>query len=61
MKSGSKIETMKYTKHTKGRNRFIFVWFVYFVVNDFFAAKVEDPDWMLDPVEFKTAWHPIGI
>ena len=52
---------MKYTKHTQGRNRFIFVWFVYFVVNDFFAAKVEDPDWMLDPVEFKTAWHPIGI
>ena len=28
---------------------------------DWFSAKVEDPDWILDPVEFKTAWHPIGI
>jgi acyl-CoA reductase-like NAD-dependent aldehyde dehydrogenase len=28
---------------------------------DWFAAKVEDPYWILDTVEFKTAWHPIGI
>jgi hypothetical protein len=25
------------------------------------TAKVEDPYWILDTVEFKTAWHPIGI
>ena len=25
------------------------------------TAKVENTDWILDPVEFKTAWHPIGI
>ncbi len=28
---------------------------------DWFSAKVEDPYWILDTVEFKTAWHPIGI
>jgi acyl-CoA reductase-like NAD-dependent aldehyde dehydrogenase len=26
-----------------------------------FTAKVEDPYWILDTVEFKTAWHPIGL
>ncbi len=26
-----------------------------------FTAKAEDPYWILDTVEFKTAWHPIGI
>lgn len=28
---------------------------------DWFSAKVEDPYWILDTIEFKTAWHPIGI
>ncbi|MGD1087603.1 MAG: aldehyde dehydrogenase family protein [Verrucomicrobiota bacterium] len=28
---------------------------------DWFTAKVEDPYWILDTVEFKTAWHPIGM
>ncbi len=28
---------------------------------DWFAAKVENPYWILDTVEFKTAWHPIGV
>ena len=28
---------------------------------DWFSAKVEDPYWILDTVEFKTAWHPIGL
>lgn len=28
---------------------------------DWFSSKVEDPYWILDTVEFKTAWHPIGI
>ncbi|HEX3890365.1 MAG TPA: aldehyde dehydrogenase family protein [Verrucomicrobiae bacterium] len=28
---------------------------------DWFSPKVEDPYWILDTVEFKTAWHPIGI
>ncbi len=28
---------------------------------DWFSAKVEDPYRILDTVEYKTAWHPIGI
>jgi hypothetical protein len=28
---------------------------------DWFGAKAEDPYWILDTVEFKTAWHPIGL
>ena len=28
---------------------------------DWFTGKVENPYWILDTVEFKTAWHPIGI
>jgi acyl-CoA reductase-like NAD-dependent aldehyde dehydrogenase len=26
-----------------------------------FTAKAEDPYWILDTIEFKTAWHPIGL
>jgi hypothetical protein len=25
------------------------------------SEKAEDPYWILDTVEFKTAWHPIGL
>lgn len=28
---------------------------------DWLGSKVEDPYWILDTVEFKTAWHPIGL
>ena len=28
---------------------------------DWFTAKAEDSYWILDTVEFKTAWHPIGL
>ena len=28
---------------------------------DWFTAKAEDPYWILDTVETKTAWHPIGV
>ena len=28
---------------------------------DWFTAKAEDPYWIMDTVEFKTAWHPIGL
>ena len=28
---------------------------------DWFSAKAEDPYRILDTVEFKTAWHPIGV
>lgn len=29
--------------------------------DDWFAPEAEDPYWILDTVEFKTAWHPIGV
>ena len=28
---------------------------------DWFTAKAEDAYWILDTIEFKTAWHPIGL
>ena len=28
---------------------------------DWSTAKAEDPYWILDTVEMKTAWHPIGV
>jgi acyl-CoA reductase-like NAD-dependent aldehyde dehydrogenase len=28
---------------------------------EWFSKKAEDPYWILDTVEFKTAWHPIGV
>jgi acyl-CoA reductase-like NAD-dependent aldehyde dehydrogenase len=28
---------------------------------EWFTEKAEDPYWILDSVEFKTAWHPIGV
>jgi hypothetical protein len=28
---------------------------------DWFSSKVEDPTWILDTIEFKTAWHPMGV
>jgi len=48
LQSGTAINLKRYTKRTlKGA--------------DWFSAKVEDPYWILDTVEFKTAWHPIGL
>ena len=29
--------------------------------SEWFTTKAEDPYWILDTVEFKTAWHPIGL
>ena len=28
---------------------------------EWFSSKAEDPYWILDTVEMKTAWHPIGV
>ena len=28
---------------------------------EWFSDKAEDPYWILDTIEFKTAWHPIGV
>jgi acyl-CoA reductase-like NAD-dependent aldehyde dehydrogenase len=28
---------------------------------EWFSSKAENPYWILDTIEFKTAWHPIGL
>jgi acyl-CoA reductase-like NAD-dependent aldehyde dehydrogenase len=28
---------------------------------EWFGEKAEDPYWILDTIEYKTAWHPIGL
>jgi hypothetical protein len=28
---------------------------------EWFTEKAEDPFWILDSVEMKTAWHPMGV
>ena len=28
---------------------------------EWFTSKAEDPYWIIDTVEFQTAWHPIGV
>jgi acyl-CoA reductase-like NAD-dependent aldehyde dehydrogenase len=46
LQSGTAINLKRYSNHAAA---------------DWFSPKVEDPYWILDTVEFKTAWHPIGI
>ena len=29
--------------------------------DEWLGPKAEDPYWILDTIEFKTAWHPIGL
>jgi acyl-CoA reductase-like NAD-dependent aldehyde dehydrogenase len=46
LQSGTAINLKRYSNHA---------------AMDWSSAKVEDPYWILDTVEFKTAWHPIGV
>ena len=48
LQSGTAINLKRYTNHS-------------LAPADWFAAKAEDPYWILDTIEFKTAWHPIGL
>jgi acyl-CoA reductase-like NAD-dependent aldehyde dehydrogenase len=48
LQAGTAINLKRYAKHE-------------LAAADWFTAKVEDPYWILDAVEFKTAWHPIGL
>jgi len=48
LQAGTAINLKRYAKHSLASA-------------DWFTAKVEDPYWILDTVEFKTAWHPIGV
>jgi acyl-CoA reductase-like NAD-dependent aldehyde dehydrogenase len=46
LQSGTAINLKRYANHGAA---------------DWFAPTVEDPYWILDTVEFKSAWHPIGV
>ena len=48
MASGTAINLKRYSSHSLTQEQWL-------------SAKVEDPYWILDTVEFKTAWHPIGL
>ncbi len=46
LRAGTAINLKRYSQHAP---------------DDWFASSVEDPYWILDTVEFKSAWHPIGV
>jgi acyl-CoA reductase-like NAD-dependent aldehyde dehydrogenase len=48
LQSGMALNMKRYARHALG-------------VDEWMEAKGEDPYWILDTVEFKTAWHPIGL
>ena len=48
LQAGTAINLKRYAKHS-------------LAFADWFTSKVEDPYWILNTVEFKTAWHPIGV
>jgi acyl-CoA reductase-like NAD-dependent aldehyde dehydrogenase len=48
LQAGTAINLKRYVKHALKQA-------------DWFGAKGEDAYWILDTVEFKTAWHPIGL
>jgi acyl-CoA reductase-like NAD-dependent aldehyde dehydrogenase len=48
LQAGAAMNLKRYSNHS-------------LVSADWFTAKAEDPYWILDTVEFKTAWHPIGM
>lgn len=48
LQNGSVFNLKRFAKHT-------------LTPTEWFTEKAENPYWILDTVEFKTAWHPIGI
>lgn len=48
LQAGTAINLKRYANHS-------------LATADWFTAKAESPYWILDTVEFKTAWHPIGL
>ena len=48
LRTGTAVNLKRYTKRS-------------LAAADWFKAKAEDPYWILDTIEFKTAWHPIGL
>jgi acyl-CoA reductase-like NAD-dependent aldehyde dehydrogenase len=48
LRAGTAMNLKRYTQRTLTRD-------------EWFARRAEDPYWILDTIEFKTAWHPIGV
>jgi acyl-CoA reductase-like NAD-dependent aldehyde dehydrogenase len=48
LQSGTALNLKRYANHALPRQ-------------EWFTERAEDPYWILDTVEFKTAWHPIGL
>ncbi len=48
LQAGTAINLKRYSKHSLASA-------------DWFTAMVENPYWILETIEFKTAWHPIGV
>ncbi len=48
LQAGTAINLKRYAKHALASD-------------EWFATKAENPYWILDTIEFKTAWHPIGL
>ncbi len=48
LQSGTALNLKRYSTHSLNGS-------------DWFGEKAEDPYWILDTIEYKTAWHPIGL
>jgi acyl-CoA reductase-like NAD-dependent aldehyde dehydrogenase len=48
LQSGTAVNLKRYANHALSRE-------------EWFGERAEDPYWILDTVELKTAWHPIGL
>ena len=48
LQAGTALNLKRYFNHSLAQKRWL-------------GAEAEDPYWILDTVEFKTAWHPIGL
>jgi hypothetical protein len=48
LQSGTALNLKRYANHSLSPE-------------EWFGPKAEDPYWILDTIEFKTAWHPIGF
>ena len=48
LQAGSAINLKRYARHA-------------LAPAEWFTTQAEDPYWILDTIEFKTAWHPIGL
>ena len=48
LQEGTALNMKRYASHT-------------LAADDWATEKAEDPYWILDTIEYKTAWHPIGL